>query len=180
MPLDVISFALKFGGAVCVLAGCWGMGYGVCAGMNKRLAALREFYRLTLHMKGEIRCMSEPVPAMLEHTAQMSDPVFRDFLLDVSHTLYEGHGRSLASIWSEMADCHLRGGPLTGQDIDLIRRLGEMLGSRDTKMQLSVLELFLEELQTVTDKLYREMDSQKKVYGGLWVLGGIFIVILFI
>ncbi len=180
MPLDVISFALKFGGAICILVGCWGMGYSICAGMNQRLAALKEFYRLIVHMQGEIRCMSEPVPAMLEHMAQISGPVFSGFFYDVSRTLAMGRGEPLASVWAQKADRHLKDSPLTAQDIHMIKKLGEMLGSGDTKMQLSMLELFLEELGTETDRLYETMDSRKKICLGLWGLGGIFIVILFI
>lgn len=180
MPLDVICFGLKLAGALCILGGCGGMGYVMCSGLSGRLGALLELKSLILHMSGEIRCMSEPVPDLLAHTAQVAGPVYKGFLEDVSRKLRRGEGRTLFTVWSENVDSHLEGGPLKTADLRLVRRLGEMLGSHDTKMQLSCLELISQELQTTIDKLHAGLDSQKKVYGSLWVLGGIFVVILFI
>ena len=180
MPLDVICFALKLVGALCIMGGCCGMGYFMCTGLSGRLRALTELKSLVLHMSGEIRCMSEPVPAMLAHTAQMAGPVYRDFFYHVSSDLRQGKGQKLSSGWAQNVDIHLSGGPLKASDLKMIQRLGDTLGSHDTKMQLSFLEFFGIELQTTIDKLGGELSSQKKVYGGLWVLGGVFVVILFI
>lgn len=180
MPLDVICFALKMGGALCVLTGCWGMGYFVCRGISRRLGALRELQRLTLAMAGEIRCMSETLPVILEHMAQRSGPVYRDFFESVSLALKKGHGQSLASVWNAQADVCFIGGPLNPGDVRLVKRLGEMLGSHDVQMQLSVLDLFASDLEKRIAGLGETIDSQKKVYGGLWIIGGIFVVILFI
>lgn len=180
MPLEAIFYALKLAGAVCVIAGCTGMGVCMCAGLKQRLAALREFQQLVMKMAGEIRCMAEPLPQVLDHVGRDAGPVYRDFFAGVCAMLYEGESRTFGSVWELNADRHLKNSVLRPADIRLIGELGAMLGSHDGKMQLSVLELFSSRLQTSIDELSNNLESQKRVYGGLWVLGGIFLVIIFI
>ena len=180
MPLEVICFALKMTGAILIMAGCTGMGYMMCTGLSGRMRALLTLRQLVLHMSGEIRCMAEPLPAMLMHTAAVGGTVYRDFFLDVGKALGEGQSRPMAEIWDEKADLYLSGGPLSTADIELIKKLGQTLGTHDVKMQLSLLELFAGDVQTAIDGLRAGMERQKKLYGGLWVLGGVFIVILLI
>lgn len=180
MPLDVICFALKLLGTLCIMAGCCGMGYFMCRGLSDRVQALSELRVLAMRMSGEIRCMAEPMPAMLSHTAENAGPVYRSFFAGVSSQLCQSGGRTLAAVWSESVDRHLSSGPLKDSDLRLIKKLGETLGSHDSKMQLACFQLFIDELQTTIDMLNSEMRSQKRVYGGLWILGGVFIVILFI
>ena len=180
MPLDVICFALKFVGALCVIGGCCSMGCFMCAGLSGRIGALSQLHCLVLNMSGEIGCMAEPLPGMFLHMAAAAGPLYSDFFRSVGRDLRQGRGQTLSAIWNENVDRHLSRGPLKPQDLTMIKRLGERLGTHDTKMQLSYLELFAKELQTTIDKLNSEVDSQKKVYSGLWIMGGLFVVMVFI
>lgn len=180
MPLEAIFYALKLVGAVCVIAGCTGMGVCMCAGLKQRLLALRQFQQLVMKMAGEIRCMAEPLPQVLDHVGRDAGPVYGDFFAGVVAMLYEGESQTFGNVWKQNADRHLKKSALRPEDIRLIGELGAMLGSHDGKMQLSVLELFSSRLQTSIDELSNNYESQKRVYGGLWVLGGIFLVIIFI
>lgn len=180
MPLEAIFYVLKAAGAVCVLCGCAGMGMAMCTGLNRRLLALQELQQLVMKMAGEIRCMAEPLPQVLEHISHSAGPVYREFFTDVCTMLRDGHGRTFCVVWEQNVDRHFKGGVLKPSDTRLIRELGAMLGSHDGKMQLSVLELFAGRVQAAIDELSKNLEGQKRVYGSLWVLGGIFLVIVFI
>lgn len=180
MPLDVIYFALKLSGVLCIMGGCCGMGYMMCRGLSQRVKALSELRVLVMHMGGEVRCMAEPLPALLSRTAGNAGPAFAPFFSGVSIDLSQSTGKTLSVVWSENVDRHLSDGPLKPTDLEMIKKLGDTLGSHDTKMQLAFFDLFTGELQTTIDMLNSDMGRQKKVLGGLWVLGGVFLVILFI
>ena len=78
----------------------------------------------------------------------------------------------MAEIWDEKADLYLSGGPLSTADIELIKKLGQTLGTHDVKMQLSLLELFAGDVQTAIDGLGPGWNARKSCTGGLWVLAG--------
>ncbi len=77
-------------------------------------------------------------------------------------------------------DRHFSDSALKAEDIRLIEALGSRLGGHDRKMQLDALSLVMETLKRKIDGLTQKNDSQKKVYGGLWIFGGLFLVILLI
>lgn len=180
MPLEVICFICKMAGAVCILAGCTGMSYLQCTGLTRRLSALREFYQLLMKISADIRCMGEPLPQVMENVGKSAGPVYQPFFEAVARDMLNGENQTFSQIWGRNLDKYLSASALKATDLSLIRELGNMLGSHDRKMQISVLELFCSRLDGEIHKSAEAMDNQKRVYGGLWVLGGIFLVVLFI
>ena len=74
----------------------------------------------------------------------------------------------------------LKKSSLRREEKEKLGRLGEGLGYLDLEMQLSTMELYLEQLEGDIQRAEEEIQSKQRLYRSLGVAGGIFLVILLI
>lgn len=178
MHSEVIFFFVRCAGVFFIVGGCTGMSLLVCASMEMRVRYLEELWNHLQRLSGEIRCISTPLPEAFRVLEASAGPRFSAFFADVGQRLRQGE--YLGDIWGICVDRHFSDSALKAEDIRLIEALGSRLGGHDRKMQLDALSLVMETLKRKIDGLTQKNDSQKKVYGGLWIFGGLFLVILLI
>ena len=180
MRVEVVCFAVKFLGCASVLAGCAATGVLWCADINGRKRMLEIFLQMLLKMQGDIRYLSEPLNRVLANLKQVSQKEYEPFLSGVLLAMDKEGGQSFVTLWNENVDAHLKSSCLKEDDLVIIKDLGKMLGSHDKKLQTQVLNMFEERLKMQIQTITAQMEGKKRLYTGLWMLGGIFIVVLFI
>ena len=89
-------------------------------------------------------------------------------------------GQVLGDIWSAQIKKKLSGAHLNRTDQNQLETLGEMLGYLDLEMQLSAIDLYLEQLEGNIREADAVIGTRQKLYQTLGVAGGIFLVILLI
>ncbi len=180
MRVEVVCFAVKFLGCASVLAGCAATGVLWCTDINGRKRMLEQFYQMLLKMQGDIRYLSEPLSYVLNHLKRECQKEYVPFFEGVLQSMAGEDGQSFVNLWNENVDMYLKTTYLKDDDLVIIKDLGQMLGSHDKKLQTQVLNMFEERLKMQIQTLTVQMEGKKRLYTGLWMLGGIFIVVLFI
>lgn len=180
MRVEIVCFAVKFLGCASVLAGCAATGILWCNDMNGRKRMLEEFYQMLLKMQGDIRYLSEPLYNVLANLKRDCPKEYTQFFEGVLLGMNLQKECSFVSLWNENVDANLKPTYLKTEDLVLFKDLGRMLGSYDKKLQTQVLTMFEKRFEQQIQGIAAQMDSKKRLYTGLWMLGGIFIVVLFI
>ena len=89
-------------------------------------------------------------------------------------------GQSFGELWQKqikrwLSDTHLKKG-----DKEQLGSLGEVLGYLDLEMQLSSIDLYLDQLELCIREAQEAAQTKRKLYQSLGVAGGIFLVILLV
>jgi len=109
--------------------------------------------------------LPEPFSSFLERTAE-----------EMAHL----DGRPFAELWQDQIRRQLSGTHLKREDKEQLCTLGEVLGYLDLEMQLSAIELYLEQLELGIRNAQETMAAKQKLYQSLGVAGGAFLVILLV
>lgn len=180
MRVEVVCFAVKFLGCASVIAGCAATGVLWCADINGRKRMLEHFLQMLLKMQGDIGYLSEPLKHVLVKLRQECQKEYEQFFERILQSMDEDNGYSFVTLWNDSVDTHLKSTYLKEEDRIIIKDLGRMLGSHDKKLQVQVLNMFEKRLEMQLETITAQMEGKKRLYTGLWMLGGIFIVVLFI
>ena len=89
-------------------------------------------------------------------------------------------GRTFGELWREQIRTGLPGTHLKKDDKEQLGALGEVLGYLDLEMQVSSIELYLEQLEISIRSAQDAITAKQKLYQSLGVAGGIFLVILLV
>ena len=171
---------LKFAGACLILASAAGIGRSFGMDLKKRLQELRALKQLACMLRGEIRYTKSPLPEAFFHIAGRLPAPFAGFLFAVAKELGKADGRSLGRIWEERIEKDLSASHLSRADKGQLETLGELLGYLDLEMQLSAIDLYLEQLELSIQEAGGSVGQKQRLYQSLGVAGGVFLVILLI
>jgi len=170
---------LKILGAIMVIGASSGIGYYCSKKLKLHLEALLHMKKMIMLLKGEILYMNSTLEEAFAAVAlRISDPMYSDFLLDLSEKLKERSSRLFYDIWCEGVELHLSKSDLWKKDRLDIKALGENLGYLDKQMQEKNLDLYLEQLEEEMAQGKEEFLSKSKLYRSLGIMGGIFIAIV--
>lgn len=171
---------LKFAGACLILASASGIGISFGADLKKRYQELRILKQLVCMLRGEIRYTKTPLPEAFVHISARIPEPFGPFLAAAAAEMNKADGRCFGDIWRELIQTRLSDSRLNRTDKSRLETLGEVLGYLDLEMQLSAIDLYLEQLELSLREAENSIGSKQKLYQSLGVAGGIFLVILLI
>lgn len=171
---------LKLIGALMILASATMIGTSCSMDLRKHNRELRLLKQMLYMLRGEIKYTKTPLPEAFAHIAERMPEPFSAFLRGVAADMGILDGRTFPELWKEqintqLADLHLKKG-----EKEQLAALGEVLGYLDLEMQLSSIELYLEQLEISIRNAQESMTSKQKLYQSLGVAGGIFLIILLV
>ena len=173
---------LKWLGAMCVLAGCSGLGLYQSYLVKERLENAMGLKRSLLCLRGEISFGRTPLPEAFGRLSRKSDGViaafFTKLFLQLSSPGAPENG--LSEVWEEVARETFNGKILTGKDLKEWIELGHTIGYLDSKMQIDTLNLYIERLTQSLEIQREEKKVKVKLYNLLGVMAGVFITIMII
>lgn len=171
---------LKFAGACLILVSAAGIGVSFASDLKRRYQELRILKQLVYMLRGEIRYTKTPLSEAFSHISVRIPEPFGPFLAAVSEEMDKADGRCFGDIWRELIRTRLSQSRLNRTDKERLETLGEVLGYLDLEMQLSAIDLYLEQLEISLREAEGSIGSKQKLYQSLGVAGGIFLVILLI
>lgn len=129
-------------------------------------------------LRGEIKYSTTPLPEAFSTIAKRTKAPFSDMLMSVSERLSSKDSQTIKDIWYEESEKWLLETKLDGTEKDRFMSLGDNLGYLDKEMQLSNIDLYLEQLEEDINVLQKAVSSKCKLYRSLGVMAGIFITII--
>lgn len=168
----------KLLGSILVMAATTAIGLFLGMEKTNRVKQLRELKRLMLLLQGDIRYGRTPLPQALCALGENNNTPFRHFFLQVSKRLEEFGGDSFYQVWKLCAKQELKETSLLKKDKERLIMLGENLGYLDVKMQLNVIELYLNQLEEEILAEAETLGEKVRLSRMLGVLSGIFLVVI--
>lgn len=164
---------LKIAGAIMILIACAGIGYGKGREYKQRIRQLLLEKRMILMLRGEIQYALTPLPDAFSSIAGRMDNLYGTFLKEVSMELQKQNAKTVGQVWEEKAKEIFSKSVLTREDIKQLQALGGQLGYLDTQMQLSTIELHLEQLEHKILALEQEQGKKSRVCNCLGIFAGV-------
>lgn len=169
---------VKLCGVLLILTSSFGIGYRLSKELSKRIEELLILKKIILMLRGEIKYGNSPLGEAFETIGiRMKNP-YHDFLIDTAHEMGQLEGNTFHEIWKKMKDKHLKYSSLTQKDIERLMSLGENLGYLDKEMQISTIELYLEQLEQEISEAKSNLKKNGRLYQCMGIMGGILITIL--
>lgn len=171
---------LKAVGAAMILISTAGIGASLSGDLKRHYMELRILKQLFYMLRGEIKYTRTPLPEAFAHiSARLPEP-FCTFLQKTAQEMENLGGRAFEELWREQIRRELSRTHLTREDKERLEDLGEVLGYLDFEMQLSSIELYLEQLELGIRNSQETIAPKQKLYQSLGVAGGVFLVILLV
>jgi stage III sporulation protein AB len=161
-----------------MIAGAAGVGYSMSVQVERRYSQLKELRRMAALLMGEITYGCSLLPeAFLAVSARVEAPI-SVFLKNLSEELKTAPGETLGAVFSRHVQEELGGTALEKKDLEMLKRMGSLLGYLDKEMQLRALGLYEKELDQELGDTYGKMPEKKKLYRTLGMMAGLFLAIL--
>lgn len=171
---------LKILGAILTISSCSALGFYFSNELNVRVKQLRELKKYVMILRGDIRYGGTPLPEAIGNLARRSPGVYKKFLSQVSELLMVSGGGTFSEIWSKCVWKDLKNSSLTESDKENLIRFGDTLGYLDREMQISTIDLYLNQLQEEISEQAIVAKERTKLYNVLGIMAGIFITIVMI
>lgn len=171
---------LKWLGSLLVLICSAGLGAAGSVDVKRHCMELRLLKQAVYMLRGEIKYSKAPLPEAFGVLAKRISPPFSLFFQNLEEELNKREGRSLQELWRVEIEKSLKQSMLRKEEKKKLEQLGEGLGYLDLEMQLSTMDLYLEQLEEDIKRAQEELHTKQKLYQSLGVAGGIFLVILLV
>ncbi|WP_343208441.1 stage III sporulation protein AB [Anaerolentibacter hominis] len=171
---------IKLLGIVLTLAASTGLGFWYGHRMTARLSLLRESRKYFLMLKNNIGFAGVPLPEAFSELSERSEGVWQAFFAELGTELASDEGLSFESIWTQVLKKHFRGRGLSEGDLKSLLQLGGNFGYLDKGMQIQFIDLYLAGLDREITELADQLKEKTRLCRLLGIMGGLFIVILFI
>lgn len=171
---------LKLIGAIMTISSCTALGFYFSNELNTRLKQLQELKKYITILRGDIRYGGTPLPEAIQNLARRSPGFFHLFLTNVSELLYASGGGTFSEIWGQCVEKYLKDTSFLESDKENLIRFGENLGYLDREMQISTIDLYLNQLQEEIKEQAVVVKERTKLYNLLGIMAGIFITIVMI
>ena len=171
---------LKIVGCILILCCSAGLGAAGSLDLKRHCMELRILKQAVYMLRGEIKYAKAPLPEAFGSLGERLTSPCGEFFSNLEKELALRDGRSLSQVWQEEMKRSLGATCLGKEEKERLGQLGEGLGYLDLEMQLSTMELYLEQLEGDIARAQEEIQTKQKLYRSLGVAGGIFLVILLV
>lgn len=170
----------KIVGSILIVAASTGIGFLKGMDMQKYLKELQELKQLFLMLRSEIKYTKAPLGEAFFHIGKRLEGSFGKWLLMVARQLEEKSGNTFSVLWNQSVESVLVETKLKKTDTERLKSLGMNMGYLDAEMQLGTIDLYLEQLEVEIRRTREALETKKRLCNCLGVMGGIFLVIVFI
>ena len=169
---------LKGLGAVLVLLGCSGLGAEAAGRLKERRRILETLKRMISQLKGEILYSNLTLPAAFFRTGQRGGGAAGEFFTAVAKRMEEAAGVSFEEVWKTETEQFLKSCSLGEAEGEQLKAFGSCLGYLDRDMQERTMEFYMEELEQEILALKESEPEKCRLFLGLGILGGLFLVVI--
>ncbi len=171
---------LRFLGALLVVAGAGGFGYLIAGSIDEHAATLRRLIAALQHLESDITFASVPLLTALRNAARAGGGTVGAFLAAVADQTARNDGQPLARTWHEVLGVHKADLLLTPAEVEVLERLGMVLGGSDREDQQKHLAM----AQATLGQCSAEADGTARRTKRVWrylgfTLGALAVVVLY-
>lgn len=169
--------AMKWIGAMFVLAACGGFGFQIAAAQRKETRTLRQLIRILDFAECELQYRLTPLPELCRNAAQECSGPLSILFMHLSKELEDQISPNVSSCMRAAIAATQQ---LPRQTAEVLTLLGESLGKFDLNGQLRGLASVRGECNRRLDILSESQDVRLRSYKTLGLCAGAALVILFI
>lgn len=163
-----------------IIAGCGYLGLILADRYKRRVAELEDLQNILSELEFDIGFMNLPIGEALVRCSDAANGGIRDVMMYVCDRLSEDRCRDMHSLWKRALDRFGQELCLTQDDQKILIDFAKNLGSGDCANEINNIKMASARL-AVAESDARELAKQNvKMYRGLGLLAGIFIVIVLI
>lgn len=166
---------LKLFGSIMVIASLSGIGFCFADGLKKKLELMKAIKAVAYLLYGNIKYTNATLPEALVSVAAKHKGVLKQFLCEITKNMDENDGESFEIIWNGSID---RVFPDKTEELNYLKRLGELLMHTERQMQLAGIEMFMAQMETEIAEITQEFKPKCYLYRMMGILAGIFVVIV--
>ena len=155
----------KFIGLVGLISSCGLIGLYKFLYLKRRVKLLEDFLKIVMEIKSYINYFKEPLPELFKTIGKNSDSKACILINEIQHQM-AAKPLEISKFWPLKAEQVYRNEPLTKEDMDLVKYLGEFVGQTDYDNQIIHFNYLEENLKkqivTATDELNKKGPLLKK------------------
>lgn len=171
---------LRYVGMGLVVFGCTALGMEMSSDRKKRIRDIRELQKILDLLEGEIGYAHASLPESFRQVSGRVKPPFSGFLAHMAEHMEAFLGDTLKEIFRQHVRDELEQTALQKDDLEDLIRFGEQLGYLDVKMQLTAIAFYREQLAQSCEQAQELYRNQSKLFRCLGIMGGLFLVIIFL
>ena len=155
-------------------------GFALQRDLKIRMDFLMELHRCLLLLGQEIIYLKTPLEEAMKRTGGASREPLASFFQAVGKRLAVFSEKGVYSVWRKAAVEYLGELPLKKADWELIGQLGKQLEGLAVRKNGEFLQVYQFRLEDLAREAREEYKNKAQLYQRLGIMGGIFLVILFL
>ncbi len=163
-----------------IIAGCGYVGLLLADVYKKRVAQLEDLQNVLSGLEFDIGFMNLPLCEALERCGETAKGGIRDVMMYVCDRLSENRASDMQLLWKRAFDRFDQELCLTQEDKKILIDFSKALGSGDCANEINNIKMALARLKVAETEARELAKKNVKMYRGLGLLAGIFIVIVLI
>lgn len=167
-------------GSVLILLASTAIGIAKGRDLQRYLGELESLKQLFLMLKSEIKYTKAPLGEAFSRIGRKRKDFFGEWMISLAGELEERAGITFFELWKKSIENVFQKSCLKEADIAQLKSMGMNMGCLDEEMQLGTIDLYMEQLEITICRRREELQAKKRLCNCLGVMGGIFLVILFI
>lgn len=162
-----------------VIVGCSTLiGIEMARGYVLRTKELRELQSALARLEAEILHYLTRLPEALKLTGESVGGEVGNIFISVSEKLVENSNLTISQVWRKTIDEFENRLYLHKEDLEILQRLGDNLGSGNKEGQKKYINITLMQLNEQEQKAQEQRSKYEKMYRSLGVLCGLAIAII--
>ncbi len=171
---------LKVCASVFVLVGCGWLGMQYGTGFGRRVRQLQELQNSMMQFEFDIDYLGTPVEQTIEKLSKSTSSELGDVFSYMAERLKGGPVFSMENLWIRALERYNDELMLTQSDIQILRDFARLLGTGNREKELNNIKVTSMRLKLAEDEARMQALKNSKMYRGLGILLGVFIVVMLI
>lgn len=171
---------IKIVGCICVVVACAYTGFFIGVIMQRRKNILLQLEGCAMQLRALVRHQRTPLPEALEKIGNGKNGPVGDMFRCMSRQMLEYGGTPTEQIWQANVEDYLHNSALEKEDRLALIRLGESIGSVDSRLQEEILEVYINQVGKTIGELSEEIKKKTGFYRMMGLLTGVFVSIVLI
>lgn len=164
----------KWIGSILIIIACTGIGICKSQDMQLHLAELEELKKIFCLLKGELQYTRAPFTEVFEKLAGKAAVPYKAWFISLSQKLNDKTRGSFHEIWCLSIAEDLQESRLKEDEIEDLKNVGKSLEYMES------LDVYIEQMEYKIKNTREVYKSKRKLCQSMGVMGGIFLVILFL
>lgn len=169
---------LKIAGFIFLIAGSTGYGCCLIAYKRRQISEIRSFVYLFQLLKSAISYRKEILPDACRHASEKLEGHLSEMMLNIYMDMSRDMHQTFRDAWIRNGTRYFKLSDITKKQKDYLLKFPSYIGFSDEKMQITVIEDYIVQLDSQISEMDKRLEEQKKVIMGVSTISGMMTAIL--